>query len=74
MQHLERNKPDSTNLKEDAVCEVLGAERHGRIRAFGKGVTLTRLSILSQVNGKFDQVHEENVMLKTQWHKGKKKM
>ncbi|KAG5547304.1 hypothetical protein RHGRI_013100 [Rhododendron griersonianum] len=42
MGKIERNGQNSTNLKEDAVFKVLGAERNGRVRTFGKGVTQIR--------------------------------
>ncbi|XP_058189810.1 uncharacterized protein LOC131307354 [Rhododendron vialii] len=51
MGKIERNGQNSTNLKKDAVSKVLGAEGRGHLRTFGKGVTLTRLTILSQMNG-----------------------
>ncbi|KAF7154287.1 hypothetical protein RHSIM_Rhsim01G0136300 [Rhododendron simsii] len=66
MGKIERNGQNSTNLKEDAVSKVLGAERRGRLRTFGKGVTLTKLTILSQMNGRFAQLHEENAQMKSQ--------
>ncbi|XP_058187994.1 uncharacterized protein LOC131304674 isoform X2 [Rhododendron vialii] len=68
MERIERDKPNSslTNLKEDALSQVLGPEKRGRLRTFGKGVTLTRLAILSQMNGRFDELREENVQLKSQ--------
>lgn len=67
MENIERNKPESssTNFKDDALSQTLGPERHGRVRTFGKGVTKTRLGILSQMDGKIAQVHEENFQLKT---------
>ncbi|KAH7858302.1 hypothetical protein Vadar_022161 [Vaccinium darrowii] len=55
-----------TNLTEDALCKVLGPEKHGRLRTFGKGVTLTKLSVLSQMSSHLAQLHEENVQYKSQ--------
>ncbi|XP_058184475.1 uncharacterized protein LOC131301962 isoform X2 [Rhododendron vialii] len=68
MERIERDKPNSssTNLKEDALSQVLGPEKRGRLRTFGKGVTLTRLTILSQMNGQFDALREENVQLRSE--------
>ncbi|KAH7843808.1 hypothetical protein Vadar_020951 [Vaccinium darrowii] len=68
MAKIERETPksSSTNLKEDALCKVLGPEKHGRLRTFGKGVTLTKLSVLSQMSGHLAQLHEENVKYKSQ--------
>ncbi|XP_058216030.1 uncharacterized protein LOC131327055 [Rhododendron vialii] len=66
MGKIERNGQNSTNLKEDVVSKVLSAERRGRLRTFGKGVTLTRLTILSQMNGQFAQLREENAKMKSQ--------
>ncbi|KAF7129865.1 hypothetical protein RHSIM_Rhsim10G0166000 [Rhododendron simsii] len=36
MRKIERNERNSTNPKEDAVSKVLGAERRGHLRTFGK--------------------------------------
>ncbi|XP_058189675.1 uncharacterized protein LOC131307269 isoform X4 [Rhododendron vialii] len=66
MGKIERNGQNSTNLKEDAVSKVLGAERNGRVRTFGKGVTQTRLTILSQMNGQFAELRKENAQMKSQ--------
>ncbi|KAH7845106.1 hypothetical protein Vadar_025837 [Vaccinium darrowii] len=68
MEKIERDTPNlfSTNLNEDAVSKVLGAEKRGRLRTFGKGVTKTKLAILSQMSGHFSQLHEENMQLKSQ--------
>ncbi|XP_058187541.1 uncharacterized protein LOC131304339 [Rhododendron vialii] len=66
MGKIERNGHNSTNLKEDAVSKVLGAERNGRVRTFGKGVTQTRLTIISQMNGQFTELREENAQMKSQ--------
>ncbi|KAF7154595.1 hypothetical protein RHSIM_Rhsim01G0043800 [Rhododendron simsii] len=66
MGKIERNGQNSSNLKEDAVSKVLGAERNGRVRTFGKGVTLTRLTILSQMNGQFAELCKENAQMKSQ--------
>ncbi|KAH7835359.1 hypothetical protein Vadar_025442 [Vaccinium darrowii] len=63
---LETPKSSSTNLKEDALCKVLGPEKNGRLRTFGKGVTLTKLTVLSQMSGHIAQLHEENVQHKSQ--------
>ncbi|KAH7858414.1 hypothetical protein Vadar_023590 [Vaccinium darrowii] len=68
MEKIERETPksSSTNLKEDALCKVLGPEKHGRLRTFGKGVTLTKLTVLSHMSGHLAQLHEENVKYKSQ--------
>ncbi|KAH7846159.1 hypothetical protein Vadar_010583 [Vaccinium darrowii] len=68
MKKIERDTPNlsSTNFKEDALCKVLGPEKNGRLRTFGKGVTRTKLSFLSQLNGHIAQLHEENVQFKSQ--------
>ncbi|KAH7838554.1 hypothetical protein Vadar_028050 [Vaccinium darrowii] len=59
-------KSSSTNLKEDALCKVLGLEKSGRLRTFGKGVTLTKLTVLAQMSGHIVQLHEENAQYKSQ--------
>ncbi|KAH7838132.1 hypothetical protein Vadar_022434 [Vaccinium darrowii] len=56
----------STNLKEDVLSKVLGPERGGRVRTFGKGVTLSKLAILSQVNSRTAQLEEGQAALKAQ--------
>ncbi|KAF7143862.1 hypothetical protein RHSIM_Rhsim05G0198600 [Rhododendron simsii] len=66
MRKIERNGQNSNNLKEDAVSKVLGAERNGCVRTFGKGVTQTRLTILSQMKGQFAELREENGQMKSQ--------
>ncbi|KAF7145332.1 hypothetical protein RHSIM_Rhsim04G0083300 [Rhododendron simsii] len=68
MERIEWDKPNSssTNLKEDALSQVLGPEKRGQLRTFGKGVTLTRLTILSQMNGQFHELREENIQLKSE--------
>ena len=40
---------DSTaanNIREDAVSQVLGKDRHGRIRGLGRGATATKLAFV----------------------------
>ena len=68
MEKIERETPKSSldDLKQDALCKVLGPERHGRLRTFGKGVTLTKLVALSQMNSYIVQMHEENLQYKSQ--------
>lgn len=36
----------TTNLKEDAVSQILGKDKPGRLRGMGRGVTATKLSFL----------------------------
>ncbi|KAH7833564.1 hypothetical protein Vadar_007654 [Vaccinium darrowii] len=68
MKKIERDTSNSssTNLKEDALCKVLGPEKPGHLRTFGKGVTLTKLALLSQLSGHIAQVHEQDAQFKSQ--------
>lgn len=36
----------TTNLKEDAVSQVLGKDKPGRLRGMGRGVTATKLAFM----------------------------
>lgn len=43
------SQQDSTandNIREDAVSQVLGKDRHGRVRGMGRGITATKLAFL----------------------------
>ncbi|XP_058225037.1 uncharacterized protein LOC131334155 isoform X2 [Rhododendron vialii] len=62
---LDAQSSSSTNLKEDPFSKVIGPERNGRVRTFGKGVTKTKLTILSQMNGQMAEIREENVQCKS---------
>ena len=46
--HKELPLSSQTNVKEDAVSKVLGPEKSGRLRAYGEGVTITKLAIVSE--------------------------
>ncbi|KAF7148533.1 hypothetical protein RHSIM_Rhsim03G0123400 [Rhododendron simsii] len=63
---LDTQSSPSTNLKEDPLSKVMGPERNGRVRTFGKGVTKTKLTILSQMNGKVAEIREENAQCKSE--------
>ncbi|KAK0577575.1 hypothetical protein LWI29_035255 [Acer saccharum] len=52
-------KSSSMNPKEDALAKVLGPENSGRVRGFGKGVTLSKLSILTQRDNQMNQMKNE---------------
>ncbi|TXG57666.1 hypothetical protein EZV62_015495 [Acer yangbiense] len=57
-------KSSSMNLKEDALAKVLGPENSGRVRGFGKGVTLSKLSILTQRDNQMNQMKNKYEDLK----------
>ncbi|KAH7839036.1 hypothetical protein Vadar_034032 [Vaccinium darrowii] len=59
-------KSSSTNLKEDVLSKVLGPERRGRLRTYGKGVTLSKLAIISQANSRTAQLEEGQIAMKAQ--------
>ncbi|KAF7154234.1 hypothetical protein RHSIM_Rhsim01G0098700 [Rhododendron simsii] len=63
---LDTQSSPSTNLKEDPLSKVMGLERNGHVRTFGKGVTKTKLTILSQMNGQMAEIREENVQCKSE--------
>ncbi|KAH7849905.1 hypothetical protein Vadar_024764 [Vaccinium darrowii] len=68
LEKVEQDTPKSSsiNLKEDVLSKVLGPEKGGRVRTFGKGVTLSKLTIISEVNGGTTQLEEGQVALKAQ--------
>ena len=53
-------------MKDDALSKVLGPEKRGRVRGFGKGVTMSKLAVLSQRDNHFAQLSEEHLKLKEQ--------
>ncbi|KAK1581908.1 hypothetical protein Q3G72_010112 [Acer saccharum] len=70
IEKLQKAKDDpsvsKTNLKEDALSKILGFENRGRVRGLGRGVTFSKLSILSQRDNTIAQMKEEQNALKDQ--------
>lgn len=40
------------NIREDAVSKVLGKDKPGRVRGFGRGITATKLAFLQSRDAK----------------------
>ena len=62
MKEIELDEPVSSsvlNVINDALSNILGRENRGRIRGLGKGVTLTKLCVLSQSDSYKTQEKEE---------------
>ncbi|GMN53519.1 hypothetical protein TIFTF001_022660 [Ficus carica] len=64
--HKELPFSSQTNVKEDAVSKVLGPEKSGRLRAYGEGVTITKLAIVSERDELIIQLEKECRELKEQ--------
>ncbi|XP_028085937.1 uncharacterized protein LOC114286908 [Camellia sinensis] len=67
LKQVELDDPVSSSVlkeKEDALSKILGRENQGRIRGLGKGVTLTKLCVLSQRDSYKTQEKEEASQLK----------
>lgn len=67
MKEVELDDPVSSSIlkvKQDALSKILGRENRGRIRGLGKGVTLTKLCVLSQRDSFKTQEKEEATQLK----------
>lgn len=50
----------STNVREDALSQVLGKDRPGRLRGMGRGVTISKVSFLQSRDKHVVQLKEEN--------------
>lgn len=67
MKEAELDDPVSSSVlkvKQDALSKILDRENHGRIRGLGKGVTLTKLCVVSQRDSFKTQEKEEATQLK----------
>ncbi|XP_048628411.1 uncharacterized protein LOC125598168 [Brassica napus] len=49
----------SVNIKEDAVSQVLGVDKPGRVRGLGRGITATKLAFLSARDSKLADLESE---------------
>ena len=47
------------NIREDAVTKILGKDKNGRVRGFGRGVTATKLAFLQSRDAKIDDMASE---------------
>ena len=56
----------TTTVKDDAVSQVLGKDKPGRIRGFGRGVTATKLSFLQMNNSQVETLQASQAELRSQ--------
>lgn len=49
----------SVNIKKDAVSQVLGVDKPGRVRGLGRGITATKLAFLSARDSKLADLESE---------------
>lgn len=47
------------NIREDAVSKILGKDRPGRVRGFGRGITATKLAFLQARDAKMAEMKSE---------------
>ena len=64
----------SENIREDAVSKILGKDKPGRVRGFGRGITATKLAFLQARDAKMAEMQSEIQELKNgprlSWKKG----
>lgn len=58
----------SENIREDAVSKVLGKDKPGRVRGFGRGITATKLAFLHSRDAKIADMESEIRELKGMVH------
>lgn len=54
----------TSSVKEDAISQVLGQDRPGRLRAMGRGANYTKSLLLQAKDVRISQLEEEVRMLK----------
>lgn len=52
------------NIREDAVSKILGKDKPGRVRGFGRGITATKLAFLQARDAKMAEMKSEIEELK----------
>ena len=52
------------NIREDAVSKILGKDKPGRVRGFGRGITATKLAFLQARDAKMAEMQSEIQELK----------
>lgn len=62
LNNIEREEPSSatSSVRDDALSKVLGKDRPGRLRAKGRGATITKLSYLAARDNHVSQLKEEH--------------
>ncbi|XP_056847236.1 uncharacterized protein LOC108824255 isoform X2 [Raphanus sativus] len=56
--------PAADNIREDAVTKILGKDKPGRVRGFGRGITATKLAFLQSRDAKIADMASEIEELK----------
>lgn len=47
------------NIREDAVSQILGKDKPGRVRGFGRGITATKLAFMQARDAKMAEMKSE---------------
>ncbi|CAH9051686.1 unnamed protein product [Cuscuta epithymum] len=63
LKEIESDTPSSssTNIREDALSQVLGKDKPGQLRGMGRGATISKISFLQARDKHVVQLKEENV-------------
>lgn len=61
-----REDSTSTNPKHDLITEILGPDQPGRLRAMGRGISITKLNCLQIKNNFMAAMEKKHVSLEKQ--------
>lgn len=61
----EMDSTATTNVREDAVSQVLGKDKPGRVRGMGRGVTFTKLAFMQARDSHVQQLEANQAELMT---------